>query len=83
MTPTLTGYDRAEAAYLSQPEHRLTDERCAECGCDPDDHNADDTCGRCGDCDGYYVAEPCDLCGHAPCSCDAEYEAYRDRQMED
>ena len=54
MTPpsTLRGYDRAEAAWLSQPENRLTDEHC-------------------------------DLCGHEPCSCDEEYEAYRDRLMDE
>ena len=27
--------------------------------------------------------ETCDLCNHAPCSCDEEFESYRDRQMED
>ena len=37
-----------------------------------------------------YLTEPewrdqdtCDTCGHDPCSCDAEYEAYRDRDLED
>lgn len=31
MTLTLTGYDRAEAEWLSQPEHRLTDDDCPLC----------------------------------------------------
>lgn len=34
-TLTLRGYDRAEAAYLSQPEHRLTDTTCDLCTCSP------------------------------------------------
>lgn len=35
MTLTLTGYDRAEAEYLCQPEHRLTDDDCPMCGGTP------------------------------------------------
>ena len=81
MPDTLRGYDRAEAAWLSQPENRLTDEGCAECGCDPDDHNADNTCCGCGDCDGYYVAEACDICGGLPCHCDADYQSYSERDL--
>lgn len=32
---TLTGYDRAEAAWLSQPENRLTDTACDLCNGTP------------------------------------------------
>lgn len=36
-----------------------------------------------------YLTEPepepdtCDWCNHDPCSCDAEYDSYRDRDLED
>ena len=32
---TLRGYDRAEAAWRSQPENLLTDEHCDLCNADP------------------------------------------------
>lgn len=35
MTTYLTGYDRAEAEYLSQPENRLTDADCSMCNTTP------------------------------------------------
>lgn len=39
---------------------------------------------ECWHCDGQGETkiEPCDDCGHAPCSCDEQYEAWKDSRDE-
>lgn len=38
-------------------------------------------CGECGEVIDRADAT-CTLCGHYPCSCDDQYEAFRDRELD-
>jgi len=58
------------------------DESCEECGCDPCECEQEERCPNCDcvECCCTYCPDCKTLNG---CSCDEQYEAWKDRQRED